>query len=289
MIKRLPIFLIIALLGVTTALANQTRMSTLMAGDFIDDIIHTDIYPHRLLSYRNNLYLDIGTGRTDFGVVGTPNEKYGVVGFWQNPVTEHGFNIGYAIKLYKFDVGVSLSPVKDNIRFGFGIGRDIFNQHVDISFLTFDGATEKLHSIRARYGIRMGDFNVVPKYAFDYVLDPLEFQNHRFGVMVQRIILNEGFVYFGAEYAIARGDIETDSMHVHMGVELKLNRYLVLRCGCVEHFINGFEDPHWQIEPGIGLRIRDFSFDFHLNKDRLFDKEQTFFKSFGLDFFFGRF
>jgi len=289
MVKRLPILIVIALLCVNAALANHTRMSTLMAGDFIDDIVYTDIYPHRLLNYRNNLYLDIGTGFADFGIIGTPHEKYGVIGVWQNPVTEHGFNVGYALNLYKFDIGISFSPVKDNLRFGFGIGRDIFNQHVDISFLTFDGAAEKMHSIRARYAIRMGDFNIVPKYAFDYVMDPSEFQNHRFGLLVQRIILNEGFVYFGAEYDIARGDLEIDSTHVHAGVELKLNRYLVLRCGVAEHFVNGFEDPQWQIEPGIGLRIRDFSLDFHLNKDRLFDKEQTLIKSFGLDFFFGRF
>jgi hypothetical protein len=281
--------MIIALLGANTASANHTRMSTLMAGDFLDDIVYTDVYPHRLLNYRNNLYLDISSGPVDFGVMGTPNEKYGVIGIWQNPVTGYGFNVGYALNLYKFDVGISFSPVKDNLRFGFGIGRDIFNQHVDISFLTFDGASEKMHCIRARYAIRTGDFNIIPKYAFNYVMDPSEFQNHRFGLMVQRIILNEGFVYFGAEYDIARGDIELDSTHVHAGVELKLNRFLVFRCGVAEHLINGFEDPQWYVEPGIGLRIRDFSLDFHLNKDRLFDKEQTFFKSFGLDFFFGRF
>jgi hypothetical protein len=289
MVKRVPILIVIALFGVNTALANHTRMSTLMAGDFIDDVVYTDIYPHRLLNYRNNLYLDISTGAKDFGIIATPNEKYGVIGLWQNPVTEHGFNIGYALNLYKFDIGMSFSPVKDNLRFGFGIGRDVFNQHIDISFLTFDGTAEKMHSIRARYAIRMGDFNIVPKYAFNYVLDPSEFQNHGFGVLVQRIILNEGFVYFGAEYDITRGDIELDSTHVYAGVELKLSRYLVLRCGAVEHFVNGFEDPQWQIEPGIGLRIRDFSLDFHLNKDRLFDKEQTLFESFGLDFNFGRF
>ncbi|UCF71433.1 MAG: hypothetical protein JSW49_03930 [candidate division WOR-3 bacterium] len=289
MMKKLPVSAILVLFALQIAQANKTRMSTLMTGDFIDDIFYTDRYPHRLLNYQNSLFLDIDTANADYGIFVTPNIRYGVLGLWQNSATEHGFNIGYAINLYKFDIGTSFSPVKDNMRFALSIGRDIFNQHVDISFLTFDGEIEKMHSIRARYAVRLKDFIVTPRYAFDYVIEPADFQNHRFGVMVQRVILNEGFVYVGAEYDMARGDIENDSTHIHAGVELKLNRSLVLRCGAVEHFINGFEDPHWQVEPGIGLRIRDFSIDFHLNKDRLFDKEQTFVKSFGLDFFFGRF
>jgi len=56
-----------------------------------------------------------------------------------------------------------------------------------------------------------------------------------------------------------------------------------------ENFEGSFENASWQVEPGIGLRIRDFRLDLHLNKDRFFDKEQTFFRSFGLDFDFGRF
>jgi hypothetical protein len=96
-------------------------------------------------------------------------------------------------------------------------------------------------------------------------------------------------VFLGAEYRFSRGDIEYDSTRINAGVELKLSRLLVLRCGVAENFDGSFENAQWQIEPGIGLRVRDFNIDVHLNKDRFFDKEQTIFKSLGLDFNFGRF
>ncbi len=289
MIKKLWMVGTMFLLSANIASANHTRMSALMAGDYIDDIVNIDLYPHRLLAYANNLYLDIGPDNRDFGAFVTPNEKYGALGLWQNPVAENGFNIGYAVSLYKFDLGFSFSPNKDNLRLGFGIGRDLFDQNIEVSFLTLDGTAEDRHTFRVQYSRRMGDYNIVPRYTLDYVSDPLDYKKHRLGIMFQRMILNEGFVYVGAEYDFTRGDLEIDSTHVHAGVELRLNRYLVLRCGVAEHFEDSFENGTWYIEPGIGLRIRDFSIDFHLNEERLFDKEQTFFKSFGLDFFFGRF
>jgi hypothetical protein len=289
MIKKSLLVVVILILGVQIASANHTRMATLMAGDFIDDIVFVDLYPHRLLDYQNSLFLDIATDSRDFGIMGTPNDKYGVLGFWQNPLAENGFNIGYAISLYKFDLGFSFSPNKDNLRLGFGVARDLFDQRIEVSFLTIDGIVEDQHSFRARYSRRMGDFNITPRYALEYVSDPTDFKKHKIGIMFQRMILNEGFVYAGVEYDFTRGDIEIDSTHIHGGVELKLNRYLVLRCGVAEHFEDSFENGTWYIEPGIGLRIRDFSIDFHLNEERLFDKEQTFFQSFGLDFYFGRF
>jgi len=289
MVKRFSIIALMLLIGVQAASGNHTRMDALMAGDFIDDIIYVDMYPHRLIDYQNNLYLDISTNGADFGIIGTPNEKYGVIGAWQNPLAEDGFNFGYAVSLYKFDLGVSISPNKDNTRLGFGIGREFFDQKVEVAFLTLDGAEEDRHTFRIRYSRRMGDFNIIPRYAVDYISDPMDFKKHKIGLMFQRMILNEGFVYLGAEYDFTRGDIETDSTHIHGGVELRLNRYLAFRCGIVEHFEDSFENGTWYVEPGIGLRIRDFSIDFHLNHERLFDKEQTFFKSFGLDFFFGRF
>ena len=289
MVKRLWLIAVMLLIGVQAASGNHTRMYALMAGDFIDDIIYVDMYPHRLMDYQNNLYLDISTNAADFGIIGTPDDKYGVIGTWQNPLAENGFNFGYAVSLYKFDLGVSFSPNRDNLRLGFGIGREFFDQKVEVSFLTFDGTEEDRHTFRIRYSRRMGDFNIIPRYALDYVSDPMDFKKHRIGLMFQRMILNEGFVYLGAEYDFTRGDIEIDSTHIHGGVELRLNRYLVLRCGIAEHFEDSFENGTWFIEPGLGLRIRDFSIDFHLNHERLFDKEQTFFKSFGLDFFFGRF
>jgi hypothetical protein len=289
MIKKSVLVAFMLLLWVQVVSANHTRMAALMAGDFIDDIVFVDLYPHCLIDYQNNLFLDIATNTADFGIIGTPNEKYGVLGFWQNPSAENGFNIGYAVSLYKFDLGFSFSPNEDNLRLGFGIGRDLFDQSVEVSFLTIDGTVQDRHTLRVRYSRRMGDFRITPRYALEYVSDPVDFKKHKLGIMFQRIILNEGFVYAGAEYDFTRGDIEIDSIHIHGGVELRLNRYLVLRCGIVEHFENSFENGTWYIEPGIGLRIRDFSIDFHLNEERLFDKEQTFFKSFGLDFYFGRF
>jgi hypothetical protein len=264
-------------------------MSTLMAGDYLEDMIYTDLYPQSILAYENSLFLDIGSGKDDFGVAVTPKTKYGVLACWQNPTTEHGFNLGYALNILEFNVGLSLSPVKDNTRFGLGIGRYFFDQRIDISFLTFDGVNEKWHKFMARYVRRISDYSIVPRYSFDYVFEPSDYGKHRIGVIIQRFVLNEGFVFLGAEYDFSRGDIEYDSTHIHAGVEFNLNRLFVLRCGVVEHFVGNFENAEWQVEPGIGLRVRDFKIDFHFNKDRLFDKEETFFKSFGLDFKFGRF
>jgi len=289
MFRKLSTITFAVAIGATSLWANHTRMSTLMTGDYIDDVVYADLYPHHMLTYKNNLYIDIGSSQDDFGVIVTPEMKYGVVACWQNPVTDFGFNLGYAITLFNFDLGLSFSPIKDNIRFGLGIGRTFFDQHVDVSFLTFDGITDKWHKFTVRYARRINDYYIVPKYSYDYIFEPLDWGKHKFGIMLQRVILNEGFVYLGAEYDFSRGDVEYDSTHIHAGVELKLTRVLVLRCGVAEHFESDFANAEWQIEPGIGLRIRDFNLDFHFNKDRLFDKDQTLFKSFGLDFNFGRF
>jgi hypothetical protein len=289
MIKRLMIITFALLVGANLVWANHTRISTLMAGDYIDDIVHIDIYPQWLLTYENTLFLDIRSGPEDFGIVATPNSKYGVIGCWQNPVSDHGFNLGYAINVFNFNVGVGLSPTKDNTRFGVGFGRDFFDQHIDASFLTFDGIQDKWHRFTARYVRRISDYNIIPRYSFDYVFEPYDYGIHKIGVMLHRLILNEGFVFLGAEYRFSRGDIEYDSTRINAGVELKLSRLLVLRCGVAEKFDGSFENAQWQIEPGIGLRVRDFNIDVHLNKDRFFDKEQTIFKSLGLDFNFGRF
>ncbi len=276
-------------IGVTPVWANHTRMSTLMAGDYIDDIIYTDIYPQRLLGYANQLFLDVRSGPEDFGIVATPDPKYGVIACWQNPVSNHGFHLGYAIRIFSFDIGLSLSPVKDNTGFGIGARRTFFDQHVDISFRTLDGVVDKWNRFTIRYARRMSDYNIIPKYSFEYTYQPFEYGIHTIGAMVQRFIMNEGFVYFSAEYANSYAEIEYDSTRIHAGVELKLTRLLVLRCGVAEHFEGRFENGQWQVEPGIGLRIRDFSIDIHFNKDRFFDKEQTIVNSAGLDFSFGRF
>jgi hypothetical protein len=289
MFKRQVYIVFTALLVTNLGQANHTRMATLMAGDYLEDIIYTDLYPQNLLAYENRLFLDISSGHQDFGIFATPDAKYGVLACWQNPSENYGFNIGYALHIFKFNAGVSLSPVKDNTRFGLGVGRDFFDQRFDLSFLTFDGASEKWHKFTARYSRKKGDYDIVPRYSFEYVFEPSDFGKHEIGITVQRLILNEGLVFLGAEYDFGRGDIEYDSTHIHAGVELKLNRLFVLRCGIVEHFVGSFEDAQWQVEPGIGLHVRDFKIDFHFNKDRLFDREEAVFKSFGLDFNFGRF
>jgi hypothetical protein len=289
MSKRLLAISFVLVIGANLVQANYTRMSTLMAGDYVDDIIYTDLYPQRLLAFTNSLFLDIKPGPEDFGVVFTPNPKYGVIACWQNPTPDHGFNLGYAISLFKYDIGVSFSPVKDNTSFGLGIGRTFFDQRIDVSFLTFDGIAEKWNRFTVRYVRRISDYSIIPKYSFVYAFKPFEYGRHTIGAMLQREILNEGFVFLGAEYVFSYDEIEYDSTHIHAGVELKLNRLFVLRCGVVEDFNERFENAGWRVEPGIGLRVHDFSLDFHLNKDRLFDKEEPFFKSFGLDFNFGRF
>lgn len=289
MSKRAFFIFLIILTAANMALADHTRMATLLSGDYIDDVIYTDLYPHRMVAYRNTMYIDIRPGPEDFGIFFSPRAKYGVLGLWQNPVAVNGFNLGYGVKVFKFDIGVSVSPVKDNIRFGIGAGRDLFNQYVEISYLTLDGTPDKWHRFTARYLRRMTDFNIVPRYSVDFLLEPDEYVKHRIGLIVQRAVLGEGFVYFGGEYEAGRGDIDYDSTRIHAGVEMKLGRVFVLRCGAVDRFTGAFENGAWQIEPGIGVRLRDFSLDIHLNQERLFDKEQTFFKAVGLDFNFGRF
>ena len=289
MVKRLTFIVFGLLIGAIPVWANHTRMATLMAGDYIDDIIYTDTYPQRLLEYANQLFLDIRSGPEDFGLAATPNPKYGVIACWQNPVSNHGFNIGYAVRLYDFDIGFSLSPVEENTGFGAGVGRTFFDQRVDVSFQTFDGIADKWNRFTIRYARRMSDYNLIPRYSFEYTSQPLEYGTHTIGAMVQRLIMNEGFVYFSAEYANSYDAVEYDSTRIHAGVELKLTRLLVLRCGIAEHFAGRFKNGQSHVEPGIGLRIRDFSIDLHFNKDRFFDKEQTFFNSAGLDFKFGKF
>ncbi len=277
------------LMTVNVLSANHTRMSTLMTEDYLDDVIYTDHYPQRLLHYTNYLYLDIREGPEDYGLIVTPEKKYGVLACWQNPLDEQGFNIGYAINLAQFDLGISVSPVQDNVRFSIGAGRTFFDQRVDLSFLTFDGEYETWHRFIIRYARQLGDFNIVPKYKLDYLLEPFEENRHQIGVMVQRTILNEGFVFFTAEYDLMRGDREYDRTNLYAGVEMKLSRHFILRGGVAEHFDNGFENPSWHVEPGLGIRIRDFNIDFHIDEDRLFDKDLTFVESVGLDFHFGRF
>ncbi len=271
--------------------SSQTRMATFMAGDYIDDITNIGIYPHHIIMYENNLYGDITEEFEDCGLIIAPERKYGAFACWQNNVSGNGFNFGYAINLHNFDIGISGSPVKDSRRFGIGIGRKFFRRRFDLSFLLGDDTNEEWYKFNLRCAGRRGDFIIVPKYALDRIRKPYDHTKHRIGVMLQRLILNEGFVYFIAEYDFSRGDIEYDYTHIYGGLELPLTRRIILRCGVKESFTEGFESPQWQIEPGFSIRIREFSLDFHINKDTLFEDDFTFFifNSFGLDLNFGRF
>jgi len=264
-------------------------METFMAGDYIDDIVNIAVYPHHIAMYQNNLYGDITRGVEDYGIIIAPDIKYGAFACWQKGIYLGGFNLGYAINFRKFDIGIFASPVEDHLQYGFGIGRTFFDRRFDLSFLVSDALNDEWYQFNFRCTGRKGDYIIVPKYVLKQVREPYEYTRHRFGVMLQRRILNEGFVYFIAEYDFRQGDISIDFTNIYAGLELALSRVVMLRLGVFEQFDDGFETPVWQIEPGIGLRIREFNLDFHLNQDRLFDKEVTLFNSFGLDLNFGRF
>ena len=283
-IKWLCIFAILNL-----ARANETRMQALMAGDYIDDLTNISSFPHHIALYANNLYGDITPDLENYGFIFSPDTKYGAFAFWQPSVPVDRFNLGYGINLYQFDIGVLISPVKNHTHFGFGIGRTYFNRRIDLSFLMTDELNNTCYQFSARLSKRVGDIIIVPKYRLDYFSEPYQYTNHRIGLMLQRLILNEGFVFFIAEYDFGRGNIDYDYTNVYAGLELPLSRIVVLRLGAYEQFTNSFESPSWQLEPGIGLQIREFNIDFHLNKEWFFNKDKTLFKSFGLDLNFGRF
>jgi hypothetical protein len=269
--------------------ASLTRTDILMAGDFIDDIVYIDQYPHMLIGYANVLYGDIKQELSGYGFIVSPERKYGALGCWQNIGAGKGFNIGYAVRLMNFDIGISGSPVTDHYRLGIGIGRAFFSRRIDVSFLATDALEEESIDFTVRLTSRRGDFILMPKYALTVKQEPLESDRHRLGMMVQRLILNDGFVYFIAEYDFSRGDITSDLTHVHAGLDLPLNRTFGLLFGVKETFIDGFGTPEWQIATGISVFIREFAFAFHINHDRFFDKDEPLLHSFGFNLDFGRF
>lgn len=277
------------LLPLTFGWAGLTRTDILMAGDYIDDVVYVDQYPHTLLDHANVLYGDLQQQLSGYGFILSPVERFGVAGCWQNNLIGQGFNIGYALRLMDFDIGISGSPVTDHYRIGIGIGRAFFNRRIDASFLTTDGIEEESIDLNVRIACRHGDFLLVPKYALTVMQDPSEYSRHRLGVMVQRLILDDGFVYVIAEYDFARGDTENDLTHVHAGLDLALNRTFGILLGIKETFIDGFGTPQWQVATGISASIREFTFTFHINQDRFFDKDESLLDSFGLELDFGRF
>ena len=269
--------------------ASLTRTEVLMGGSYIDDIVYIDQYPHMLVGYANALYGDIAQELSGYGIIMSPERKFGAFGCWQNMQTRQGFNIGYAVKLMNFDIGISGSPVTDHYRIGVGVGRAFFGRRIDLSFLATDAIDEESIDLNARLACRRGDFILMPKYALTVVQEPSEYSQHRLGLMLQRLILNDGFVYFIAEYDFTRGDLTSDLTHIYAGLDLPLNRTFGVLLGINETFIDGFETPQWQLATGISVFIREFVFAFHINHERFFDKDEPLLHSFGLNLDFSRF
>lgn len=285
--KKITLF--ICLMSVSLIWGNNTRMAVLGAGDYIDDIVNSAIYPQQLVMYKNQLYGDITSSTSDFGFIIAPVPRYGCLGLWQAGLEEDYFTIGYGLSLFQFRLGFFFVPVEDQLQYGFGIGRYYFNRGFDLSFLINDQTDDEWYNLNLRLFKQKDDFVIVPRYKLHYYKEPFDYQQHRIGLMIQRYVLNEGFVFVGGEYDFCRGDIENDSTNFYAGLDLPLNRRFVLLLGFNENFINGFESPHWNIEAGIGLRIREFHIDFKLNRERFFNKDLTFISGVGIDLNFGQF
>lgn len=281
----------IIIFSLTTGLllANWTRSDILTGSDYLDNLINIAQYPNQIAVYGNNLFGDIHQTSEDFGIIYESRHNIGAIGVWQAPEMDRGFSIGYGVKLFRFEVGGFISPVKDNIRYGFGIGRAYFSRRFDISFLSQNAIDDDWHQLNLRFSKKHGDFVIVPKYRLMYVIAPIEYQDHAIGLMLQRLVLNDGFVYLTGEYALSRGDIESDRINVYAGIELPVTRWLVLMGSAHETSNDDFSNPSWNLETGIGLRLRGFNINLHLNKDRLFNKDETIFKGAGLDLAFGEF
>jgi hypothetical protein len=269
--------------------ASETRMATLLAGDYLDDIVNIGVFPHHIILYYNSLYGDIKQEIEDYGIIFTPDMKYGALGIWQYGMTNGKFNIGYAINILRFSCGAFVSPTKDHFQFGIGLGRSFFNRRIDLSFLVNDERNNEWYLFTLRFSQRKADLIIIPRYRLNYLRTPYEYSNHRIGLMVQRLVLNDGFVFLGAEYELNRGDISSNHTNIYAGCELTLNRTFILRLGITENFTDGFNTPQWQVAPGIGLQIKGFNIDLHLNRNWLYDKDVTPFNSFGLDLNFSRF
>ncbi len=283
---------IIAMLSITISIvmANWTRTYILAGGEYLDDPVNIARYPNQIALYGNHLFGDINQTSEDYGLIYEPDRhNVGALGVWQPPETDRGFSIGYGVKLFRFEIGAMISPVNDNLRYGFGISRSYFSRRFELSFLTQNAVDDDWYQFNLRISKKHGDFVVLYRYALDYVIAPNEYQHHTTGIMIQRMVLNDGFVYLTGEYDFSRGDIENDRINVYAGLELPVSRWLVLMSSVHESSNEDFSNASWYIEPGIGIRLRGFNITFHLNKDRLFDKDQTIFKGAGLDLTFSDF
>jgi len=285
------ISIIVCLLAVIPARANESRIATFIIPDLIDDPINISAFPHQINLYPNYFWGDIGRMKPEaFGIIIMPGEKFGSFALWQTsrPITE-GFNVGYARSVFNFDVGVSGMYLNDYKHFGVGLGRTYFSKRIDLSFLMNDETNNQWYRVNEHLLFRQGDFIIAERYSFVKNHAPYEYVNHKFAPIIQRMILNEGFVYLAAEYNNQSGSIETDYTDIFAGVELPLNRTFALRLGAVEHLNEDFIPTSYLVQPGISVRIREFNFDFLLNKNRFFDRQEPLINSFGLDLNYGRF
>ncbi|GAG85565.1 unnamed protein product [marine sediment metagenome] len=143
-------------------------MGTLMAGDYIDDVVNIRSYPHQIPLYHNSLYGDIASDVENYGIIITPDIKYGAIAFWQDAEANGVFNLGYGINLFKFDFGAFSSVVEDRTKLGFGFGRAFFSRRFDCSFIIYDELNYERYQFNLRYSERKADFIIVPKYKLNY-------------------------------------------------------------------------------------------------------------------------
>jgi len=283
--------IIICLFTVTLAHANATRIATFMIQDLIDDPVNIAAFPNQISLFPNYLWGDISrTDPEDFGIILAPSDKIGAFSVWQsNQSVPQGFNVGYGRQIFNFDIGITGMYLDDYQHFGIGLGRTFFSKRIDLSFLMNDAANDQWWRINEHLLFRKGDFILAERYSYAKYQEPYGYDRHVITPFIQRLILNEGFVYLAAEFVIQQGDIETDYTDVFAGLELPLNQTFILRLGIVENFNQDFVPVGYQIQPGIGLKIREFGIDFLFNKGRLSDHENPLFNSAGLDLNFGRF
>lgn len=266
--------------------ASQTRMNVLLCGDYIDDPVNIDVFPQHIMVFQNYFYGDILKDKNTYGVIFSPLAKYGGIGFWHKEY----FTIGYAITLGRFDIGFFGSPVKDQTRIGIGIGCTRFDSRGDISLVVNRQPNiNESYNVNIRCLKRKGDFIFIPKYNFNDYSKPANYLSHKIGLMLERLILNDGFVYLAVEYTAQDGAIKADFTNLLSGLELPLNKTFILRLGMREKFNEDLVPTDLQMEIGLGLKIREFDIHFHLNRERFFTEELTFFNSLGLDLNFGRF
>lgn len=266
--------------GLSPIWANWTRMNTLMLGDYIDDPVNIDIYPQHIAVFENYFYGDILPKIPAYGLIFTPIPKHGGIGFWNHC---SNFNLGYANTIKKIDFGIMGSVVKDLNRLGLGLGYSSFNRRIDLSIIT---DINKGFGINLRLIQRKSEFILVSRYSFH---EEYDYQGHKIGVVLQRLILNDGFVFGGGEYILQNDETPAEWVYCYAGFELPLNRTFYLRMGVREIFDEDFIPRALSINPGIGLGIRDIDIDFHLDQGLIFDGKLPFFTTFGVNVNFGGF